>query len=559
MSISVIISLAIALILSIVGLVLCKHYTRLFGIPVLLILQLINLLVFRSDNGWIFTLQIIVSIVCFTLYCIVASKIKYDFTNKILSWRMIINSFKPADPKSRTIGKVLPYNNYQLRYNGKYIEANEISTAGATMISGSIGSGKTYGMVSLIKQDISNDKSVIFSEYKGDPKTVNEIIDFAKSYGYKIFVINPKTATADFNYDPLRNINNAGRIEAIINMRKWSMDGADAHYRTSVQLLLQKTIGDFTHIYNNEVSKNPSANLSYTVGFYNYLKQYHAAREEWDAYSTISKLLELLLTSTLKPMFGYEYPSDRNLSFADIKNEKFVVITSFISSNKELATSFTSLMLKDLLDTFTVEQPLRNVSLYIDEFATLENPFIIKDTLEKGRSAKIATTLALQDINQIVIQTNEAYLNSILGIINTFIIYSGATRTTAEKFAGVQLLEIEPVLMNLRKPLNGKSPTAIYISKYPTLNRKTNSEVFRFEPYIFKKGLNSNNIEESKTKFVARFDEDDSADNKNEGNDSNLQQENQPIVDYTQASKEPEVSKPTSDISENNYSYEDFI
>lgn len=452
-----------------------RHVSRILCYSILIPIFAILNLVFKSNSIFQFSIQIIISILVFIGYSFLQLKIKYDFTDKIISYTYLFNSlFKPnVKNGERNIGKVLPYNNYQLKYNGKYITVNEIAAAGATLISGSIGSGKTYGMVSSIKQDIVANKSVIFAEYKGDPDIVNSLIDFAKNHNFNIY--NLSCGNSDFNYDPLQNLNNVGRIEAIINMRKWSIDGSDAHYKTSVQLLLQKLIGDFSHKYMNSGS--------YTFEFYKYVKSYNPNRDEWDAYTTTSKLLELLLTSSLSPMFKGE--NDKVLDFNKIKNERFLLIVSFVSSNKELATSFSSLMFRDLLDECTVLTPNKNINLYIDEFGTLENPFIIKDILEKGRSGKIATTLALQDINQIVIQTNEAYLNSILGIINTFIIYSGATRTTAEKFAGVQLLEIESVLMNLRKPINGRTPTAIYISKYPTLNKRTNSEVFRFEPFIY--------------------------------------------------------------------------
>lgn len=468
-----------------------KHYTINFAIVSLIFINLcINLIGICSINELMFKIILAItsiatiSLLSAFLYKKYSAKdennksIQYlDFSRKVLSFsRLRKVFFKPNLKQGRIIGSVLPYNRYQLKYNGRYLQQSEISAAGATMISGSIGSGKTYGMKSLIKQNIVNNKSVIFAEYKGDKDLVKELSDFAKKYDYQIFKI--EQGTADFNYDPLQNINNVGRIEAIINMRKWSIDGADAHYRTSTQLLLQKLVGDFAHIYDKE-KHGP-----FTFEFFNYVKKYHPGRDEWDSYNTVNKLLELIITSNLQPMF--EGKNDKTLDFSKLKNKKFLVIVSFTSSNKELATSFSSLMFKDLLDECTVSIPNENLYLYIDEFATLENPFIIKDILEKGRSGKLATTLALQDINQIIIQTNEAYLNSILGIINTFIVYSGATRITAEKFAGVQLSDIEHVLMNLRKPINGKKPTAIYISKYPTLNKRITSEVFRFEPYIYK-------------------------------------------------------------------------
>lgn len=483
-----------------------KHYTASFGILLNSVLNVIISIfsIFLIDELIYKILSIICCVIFYSIYIYFLwykthkknedkKLIPYlDFSKRILSISLLFNNFSnllTSNKDSRIIGKILPYNHYQLKYNNKIIQQNEISAAGATLISGSMGSGKTYGMKSLIKQNIVNGNSIIFAEYKGDSDLVNELSNYSKKYGYEVYKI--EKGISNFNYDPLKNINNVGRIEAIMNMRKWDISGSDAHYKTGVQLLLQKTISSFSHIYNTNKEYNNS-NESFTLSYYKYLKEYHPEKSEWDAYETINKLIELLLTSSLKDMFNNK--NNKTLDFRELKNKKYLCIISFVSSNKELATSFSSLLFKDLLDECTINTPNKNIYLYIDEFATLENPFIIKDIIEKGRSGKIATTLALQDINQIIIQTNEAYLNSILGTINTFIIYSGATRITAEKFAGVQLHDIENVLMNLRKPINGKSPTAIYISKYPTINKNITSEVFRFKPYIFNKQINDDSI-----------------------------------------------------------------
>lgn len=477
----------------IILLCLCRKITRTLSYIWLFIISIINYFIFLPKDNLYKIIQALSIIICFFIYYKISSRFTYNFNNEIISLRYIFNSLIPPviKPGSLIIGKVIPYNNYQLKYSGKYIKINDLTANGGTLISGSTGSGKTYSMLSLIKQNIKNGNSVIFCDYKGENKTANEIIDFALKNNYEVYYL--KSNDFNFNYDPLKNINTTGKIEALINMRKWALDGADAHYRTSTQLLLQKLMYNFNKRFKEEDVDN------YIYTFYEFVKNYQPAREEFDAYTTVSKLLELLITSDLKNMF--EQRMDYTLSFKEIKNKKFLVVVSFVSSNKELATSFSSLMFKDLLDEFTNGPPYNSVYLYIDEFGTLENPFIIKDILEKGRSAKIATILALQDINQIVIKTNEAYLQALFGTINNFIIYNGATRNTAEKFAGVQLLDIENVIMNLRKPLNGKSPTALFISKYPTLNRRTNFEVFRFKPFIYKPNLQSTNKNQTNYNF----------------------------------------------------------
>ena len=465
-----------------------KHVSRPMGYTIYSIGLVISIRLMVNWNLSIpkIILESFLIILMSIIYIVLSFKIKYDFTRKILGFTLVFHRLMPTSRKSgdRVIGRVVPYSNYQLKYNGKMITANEVATAGSTLISGSSGSGKTYGMMSLMKQNIHDGRSVIFSEYKGDPKVVQELISYASAHNYHIF--NLSDGVSDFNYDPLRELNNVGRIEAIMNMRKWSMDGSDAHYKTGTQLLLQKMVGEFSRMYQT-MQHQQGKDISFTYSFYEYVKQYQPSLNDRDSYATVSKLLELLVTSSLSPMFKFE--NGQTFSFSRYKNEKFLLVTSFISSNKELATSFSSLLFRDLLDECTVEPPMNNIFLYVDECGTLENQFIIKDILEKGRSGRIATTLSMQDINQIVIQTNEAYLNSILGTINSYIIYAGATRATAEKFAGVQLLDIESVIMNLRKPINGKTPTAIYISKYPTLNKRITSEVYRFEPYIFEPGV----------------------------------------------------------------------
>lgn len=422
-----------------------------------------------------------ISIVVWALMLFIHAKMQYNFRGHVLSWSLLFNRLTAqdkiykSDKAARIVGRVMPYSTHQLQWNGKSIVLGEVASAGGLLIQGATGSGKTYGMLSMMRQNMEAGNSVIFAEFKGDPDVVDKLSNYALARGYEVYCV--ANGHGDFNYDPLKSLNHSGRVEAILNMRKWSLDGADAHYRTGVQLLLQRTLSE----WSKQWTANGSAG-SFTVGYMKWLKVYSPTRDEWDAYQTVLKLLELLITGSLQSVFCYQ--NGREMDFHELKHKKFLLLASFPSANREQATSFCSLMFRNLLDEMTSEPPKSNIFLYVDEFGSLDNPFIIKDLLEKGRSAKIATALSLQDINQIIIQTNEAYLNSILGTVNTFIVYSGATRVTAEKLAGVQIAEIEQVLMNLRKPINGHKPTAIYISKYPSVNRKTNSEVYRFEPFI---------------------------------------------------------------------------
>ena len=461
--------------LIIIGIIICilvKKMTKPFSFILLFLCDSIVCLISKNS-----IVTLVIAFIIFIPVIIINLKVEdLDFRKTVFSISMIYNIFerKPNDD-SKIIGTVFPYNKFQLKYNKKRIKFGNVAAKGGVLITGSTGSGKTYGMKSLMYQDIKNGHSIVFFDYKGEQKIIDEIKGYGKKLGIEVFEMS--NHNINFNYDPLSSLNITGRVEALLNTRKWSMDGSDAHYRMSTQLLLQKLLNEFETIWDHK--------SNYMINFYDFIKKYNYDRSMYDAYTTVLKMLELLLTSNISSVWKGE--NEKNFSF-NIK-EQYIVIFSFISGNKELANSVSSFAYKDLLDTGTNNAYDKELCLYVDEFGTLENSLIIKDILEKGRSCGIQTILSLQDVNQIVINTSQAYLNSILGTMNTFIIYSGATKATAEIMSGVQIYEIDKILLSLRKPYRGQIPTCMYISKYPSLETDKAMDVFKIYPYIVK-GMN---------------------------------------------------------------------
>lgn len=384
-----------------------------------------------------------------------------DFSNRILSISPNLNKHKDG----RIIGKCFPYYDKQLKYNNSTIVQNNLSLNGGTIITGSSGSGKTHAIIEMIKQDVAQGKSVAFYNFKGDKDTTEEV---ANSVG-NVKVYELSWNECNFSYDPLINLDDAGRAEAILNMRKWSIDGNDAHYKTSTQLFLQRTIKEFNYKGGNYLNE-----------YYKFLRTYNVQREMYDAYNTTIKLLELTITSNV----GEIFTGDKE-KFKFDTDEQFVLIVSFTSNTKALATSLTSLMLNDLMEVGTRKSYSPSLCLYIDEFGACESSLIVKDILERGRSCGISTVISMQDLNQLIINTNAPFLDSILGTVNSYIIFPGSTKQTAEMMSGTQIYEIDKLLMSLRKPINGKPPTAVYISKYPVFG-KGGTEVYRFIPYSSK-------------------------------------------------------------------------
>jgi len=407
---------------------------------------------------------------------------KIEFGNyQILSFWLIYNKLfynsKLKDKKK--LGAVIPYSKATIQYGGRLIHYPEINSKGGTMVTGASGSGKSVQAMELIKQDMDAGRPVVFFDFKGEQSTAEKLKSFAKERNYEIYSLDGEDT---FSFDPLYDMSATGRVEAILNTRKWSMDGADAHFRTNTQLLIQKYIQAFDKVFMKSGSK------LYTVNFYKFImanKPDMTNRAVADAYKTLQTLLEVVLTSKLGPSLSGDYP--RNFSFKEAAsyNEKYIMIISIPSDSKEFANSISSFYFRNIMTTGTNNSFNPGLALYVDEFGTLENPFVVKDILEKGRSCGIMTTIIMQDIFQIVINTNEAYLNSLLGTVNNFVIFAGATREAASKMAGVQIKEVEGILQTLMKPTeDGGSPTACFITKIPVLDKKKSSEVFKYVPYV---------------------------------------------------------------------------
>lgn len=460
----------LSFITTIVLLVYLRRMTAPFVVLVFSVVHLILLLFTGSELAFVIFSAFLFAVLMYTKH----RRPELDYRKDVFSVSMLFNIHNPKQKDEKTIGRIMPYNKFQLPYNKKCINLKDRHARGLVMITGSPGSGKTFGMMSMIRQDLDNGKRTVYFDYKGDRKIIEELREIAAVRGIPVYEMSEYRT--NFNYDPLASLNKTGRVEALLNTRKWSMDGSDAHYRTSTQLIIQKYIEAFDRVYDGE--------KPYTVAFYDFVRKQNYTRQEADAYHTLTKMLELLLTSQIKDvLFGN---NEKDFSF-DIEDQ-YLLIVSFVSSNKELANSVSSFIFKDILDTGTVKEYNKELALYVDEYGTLENSMLIKDILEKGRSCGILTTISMQDINQVVINTNQAYLNSILGIVNTFIIYSGSTRITAEMIGGVQLYDIESIMVSLNKPNpeTGAPPTAMYISRYGTIERDKSIDVFKIKPHVVK-------------------------------------------------------------------------
>lgn len=421
----------------------------------------------------------------------------FDFTDRIFSISAVINRLHR--PKELVMGRILPVNYNEIKYNMKAIELDNTVLSGETLITGSSGSGKTTTMKTILKQRIDEGKPVVFFDYKGEEDILDEIKEFAESAGLPYYEFSARDCT--FTYDPFLNLDETGKVEALMNTRRWSSDGADEHYKTSMQLAIQNLVREYD-TYRTETGEK----VNYIAGLYEFSKTYHPQSNERDGFNNLQKSLEILLSSKAQILFG------DNPDFSFERDDPYVACFSFTSANKALANSLSSFVYTDIMDRGTKRHYKDKLLLCIDEFGTLESSTIIKDLLEKGRSGGVQTVFSVLDINQIAMTSGEHFVQAILGTINNYIIHAGATQSTAELLAGVQKYDKDYDIMSLRKPYRGKKPTALFITKYNIMNKKNNQEVFRMIPFTdtlkkLKKVQKDDNVENVEADFSGVTDE----------------------------------------------------
>ena len=397
-----------------------------------------------------------------------------NFRGKIYSLSGIWNSFKAKPSKKNLIlGKIMPLRQEDIKYNNAPIKLTDTVLSSHTMILGTTGSGKTMLLKSMILQSLKQGHNVCWMDYKGELDILDTLKEAAEQLHIHYYEFSSRGC--NFYYDPLVNLNETGKVEALLNTRLWSSDGADAHYKTSFQLCSQKLVRGYD-AYRQETGDDSN----YVAGLYKYSLTYKYQQSEKDGYLSIIKALEIILQSATSDIFD---KAKKEFYFND--TEQYIVCFSFVSANKSLAASLSSFTLQDLMNTGTLDRFNTQIRLFIDEFGTLENSTIIKDLLEKGRSCGIACILALQDINQIAMNAGIFYVNSILGTIGNLVLFAGSTKQAAEIVGGVSQYDIDNLIMGLRRPWKHKAPTCLLISKSPVMSDKSNHAVYRFIPYIY--------------------------------------------------------------------------
>lgn len=398
-----------------------------------------------------------------------------NYSEGIFSVSKIINELgiPKAKEKGIVVGTVMPVSFLDIKNNGKGIFLSEDALSRGSMLTGATGSGKTRSLINIITQAVKKKKPIFFFDFKGEVDILEELSELADSAKIQYYEFSSRRIS--FKYDPFINLNNTGKIQALMNSKAWAADGSDSYYKTSLQALLQDLIPTY-----DEYRRKNNITSNFIVGLNDFIySDYKVAPNHKDGFTTLKSILDLMVKSRVRDMLEND-----NEEFSFDNDEPCIIAFSFVSANKDLANYICSFIFQDIMDRGTRRRYVNKPLLVIDEFGTLANSALIKDILEKGRSVGIQTIISLQDINQIVENVSRDFAISILGTISTFIIHPGATQTSAELMGSVYRYEsAEFDIMNLEMPQGGKPPTCAFISKIRVLNDKGAQELHKMIPY----------------------------------------------------------------------------
>ena len=322
----------------------------LFGLAILLVLTLINLIMSRKKTlpvlfldhifftalctvlfGWP---NVIYGVICISLIVVkkyrdkyVSDKTDIDYSGTIYSVSRLKNMLLARKTGDIIVGSILPTSHSTIKNNMKPVRVTETVLSGALLVTGSTGSGKSTTMLSIMKQAIEKKKPVVFFDYKGETEILDKIQAFTNKLNIPYYEFSVRGS--NFSYDPLVNLNETGKVEAILNTRRWSTDGADEHYKTSMQLAIQQLISSYDKY--REEHKDTS---NYILGLYKFCGSYKPSMNDRDGFNTIIKMLEILLSSRAKDLFNND---KKEFSFQ--REDNYVICFSFVSANIHLSTN----------------------------------------------------------------------------------------------------------------------------------------------------------------------------------------------------------------------------
>lgn len=349
----------------------------------------------------------------------------------------------------------------------------------STLISGTVGSGKTVTELGSIHSDIVNGISIAILDFKNSTEFSSKTAKWAAENGRNFyhFMKGPadkypvQYSPGQAYYDPLKNGGSA-KPDMLLGMREY--DTAAEVYKGAMRELLQtlflimskadrkktKNIkwkdGEIYKLHSivNGLNGGAQGNLSDLVDATDGTEVEATARDLEVRVKTRTHTLSnafIQLQGQIKTLVNSEYgrwlktsENGRNIDlFKLLKDPNNVVLFSMDGEvEKDFAKYMGSLIISDLsaVSAKRRHHGINNhVNIYIDEFQAI-SPTSLAPLLEKSRQSGFGITMASQSFEQIVAAADangEAHLKSILDTCANFIIHAGSTDSSAERLSGL--------------------------------------------------------------------------------------------------------------------------
>lgn len=363
-----------------------------------------------------------------------------------------------------------PFNGLTLGVNdsGERVIQTDAAAAAHTLVVGASGSGKTTTLMSKARDAIKRGQSLIFVDLKGGKDVPKVLYNYSERYGreFKHWLIQPldnKYTGPDPKgpacYDPLSRGDATRRKDLLVASREWSEEFYKIEASNYLQLLFHtiilnpkpevSTLSDVVSMLSpqallNRAEKLMGSNPEYRdiLSGIEALNDPRISQAKRNAIEGLRSQLEVILNSAAGRWLLVD-PNGNNINLKKASHEGQVIVFSLDSSNyPELAALVANLIIQDLK---TLSSELRDdpapqpTQIFIDEFSAIGSENII-GLINKSRDAGLPVTLSTQALGDLR-RVNEAFMDQLLGIINSFIIHRANKDDDAIVYAGLTGLE----------------------------------------------------------------------------------------------------------------------
>jgi len=348
--------------------------------------------------------------------------------------------------------------------NGTTVTLSDTEACAHTFVLGASGSGKTQTLLLGARDAIRRGDAYFYIDLKGGNDVPAALADYAQRYGRRFlhFSIHdrsmpyPGPADGPAYYDPVGIGDPTRRKDLLIGGRQWDME----YYKQTVANYLQTAfkvaalvppppgVGSFedtvTLLQPDRLAERagqiPTDHPRYAEIYAEVDRLvHHADAQEKSGVRAMQAYMTTFTGSTAGTWLRKDPTDGRDIDLRQAADEGWVVCFSLDSSNyTETAAAIGGLIVQDLktVSSHLRAQPSHRLTrVVIDEFQALGTDNVMS-LIDKCRDAGMPVTISTQAIGNLA-AIDEAFMNRVTGVVNSFIIHRANNLADAEICAGL--------------------------------------------------------------------------------------------------------------------------